>query len=113
GQITGFEALSRWRRGEEMVPPAEFIPVADESGLILPINRQLLVHACEQLRAWQSQFPCDPPLTMSMNITPKQFTQQDLAQEIKKLLDQTGVAPNTVNLEIMETIAMGDADRAL
>ncbi len=111
-RITGFEALSRWRHPDGMVPPAEFIPVADESGLILPINRQLLVDACQQLRAWQAQFNCDPPLTMSMNITPKQFGQPDLAREISALLNQTGVAPGTIHLEIMETIAMGDADRA-
>jgi diguanylate cyclase (GGDEF)-like protein/PAS domain S-box-containing protein len=113
GKITGFEALSRWQRPEGMVPPAEFIPVADETGLILPINRALLFEACQQLRSWQSQFGCDPPLTMSMNITPKQFAQPELAKEMRMMLQQTGVQPNTVNLEIMETIAMGDADRAL
>jgi PAS domain S-box-containing protein len=113
GKITGFEALSRWQRPEGMVSPAEFIPVADETGLILPINKALLLEACQQLRAWQSQFDCDPPLTMSMNITPKQFAQPDLAEGIGEMLKQTGVDPGTVNLEIMETIAMGDADRAL
>jgi len=113
GKITGFEALSRWQRPEGMVSPAEFIPVADETGLILPINKALLLEACQQLRAWQSQFDCDPPLTMSMNKTPKQFAQPDLAEGIGEMLKQTGVDPGTVNLEIMETIAMGDADRAL
>jgi EAL domain-containing protein (putative c-di-GMP-specific phosphodiesterase class I) len=113
GKITGFEALSRWQRPEGMVPPVEFIPVADETGLILPINRQLLVEACRQLRSWQAQFVCDPPLTMSINITPKQFALPELAKEMGEMLQQTGVQPNTVNFEIMETIAMGDADRAL
>lgn len=113
GKITGFEALSRWQRPEGMVSPVDFIPVADETGLILPINRALLLEACQQLRSWQSQFGCDPPLTMSMNITPRQFAQPELAKEIGAMLQQTGVQPETVNLEIMETIAMGDADRAL
>jgi PAS domain S-box-containing protein len=113
GKITGFEALSRWQRPEGMVPPLEFIPVADETGLILPINRALLLEACQQLKEWQSQFPCNPPITMSMNITPRQFAQPELAKEMGELLRQTGVQPNTINLEIMETIAMGDADRAL
>jgi diguanylate cyclase (GGDEF)-like protein/PAS domain S-box-containing protein len=113
GKITGFEALSRWQRPEGMVSPADFIPVADETGLILTINRALMLEACEQLRSWQSQFGCDPPLTMSMNVSPKQFAQPELAKEIGAILQQTGVTPNTVSLEIMETIAMGDADRAL
>ncbi len=113
GKIIGFEALSRWQRPEGMVSPAEFIPVADETGLILPINKALLLEACTQLRSWQSQFDCDPPLTMSMNITPRQFALPDLAEGIGEMLKQTGVAPSTINLEIMETIAMGDADRAL
>lgn len=113
GKIAGFEALSRWRRSQGMVPPAEFIPLADETGLILPINRALLLEACQQLRAWQLRLGCDPPLMISMNITPRQFAQPDLANEIGAMLEQTGVNPNTVNLEIMETIAMEDADRAL
>ena len=113
GKIIGFEALSRWLRPEGMVSPVEFIPVADETGLILPINKALLLEACTQLRSWQSQFDCDPPLTMSMNITPKQFALPDLAEDIGRMLEQTGVAPSSINLEIMETIAMGDADRAL
>src|SRR5438874_4085714 len=113
GKIIGFEALSRWLRPEGMVSPMDFIPVADETGLILPINKALLLEACTQLRSWQSQFDCDPPLTMSMNITPKQFALPDLAEGIGEMLKQTGVAPSTINLEIMETIAMGDADRAL
>jgi diguanylate cyclase (GGDEF)-like protein/PAS domain S-box-containing protein len=113
GKIIGFEALSRWQRPDGMVSPVEFIPVADETGLILPINKALLLEACTQLRSWQSQFDCNPPLTMSMNITPRQFALPDLAEGIGEMLKQTGVAPGTVNLEIMETIAMGDADRAL
>jgi diguanylate cyclase (GGDEF)-like protein/PAS domain S-box-containing protein len=113
GKIIGFEALSRWQRPDGMVSPVEFISVADETGLILPINRALLLEACTQLRSWQSQFDCDPPLTMSMNITPRQFALPDLAEGIGEMLKQTGVAPGTINLEIMETIAMGDADRAL
>jgi len=113
GRIVGFEALSRWKAPHGMVPPVEFIPVADESGLILPINRKLLVDACTQLRLWQSEFETDPLLSMSMNITPKQFAQQDLAKEIRELLRQTGVGPGSIHLEIMETIAMGDADHAL
>jgi PAS domain S-box-containing protein len=112
GRITGFEALSRWQRPEGLVLPGEFIPVADETGLILPINRLLLLDACEQLRSWQSRFPSEPPLTMSVNIAPRQFAQSDLARDICLIIEQTGVTPNTLHLEIMETIAMGEAEKA-
>jgi PAS domain S-box-containing protein len=112
GQIVGFEALSRWQRPERLVMPGEFIAVADETGLILPINRQLLYDACRQLRAWQALFPFDPQLTLNLNITPKQFAQPDLAAQIGKTLQETGVDPRCVNLEITETIAMADGERS-
>jgi EAL domain-containing protein (putative c-di-GMP-specific phosphodiesterase class I) len=112
GKIVGFEALSRWQRPEGLVLPGEFISVADETGIILPINRSLMLEACRQLATWQSEFPSEQPLTMSMNISPKQFAQSDLAREIRGIIEQTGVAPRSVQLEIMETIAMGDAERS-
>jgi PAS domain S-box-containing protein len=112
-RIIGFEALSRWRTPDRLVPPAEFIPIADETGLILPLNRALLREACQQLREWQSQFECDPPLTMSVNLAPKQFNQPELRNEIASVLRETGISPSALNFEIMETIAMGDADRGL
>lgn len=112
GQIVGFEALSRWQRPERLVMPGEFIAVADETGIILPINRQLLYDACGQVRLWQAIFPCDPPLTINLNITPKQFAQPELASQIGSTLRETGLDPGCVNLEITETIAMGDAERS-
>jgi len=111
-QIVGFETLSRWQRPEGLVMPGEFIAVADETGIILPINRQLLYDACRQLRSWQKLFPSDPPLTINVNITPKQFAQPDLASQIGKTLQETGLDPCCLNLEITETIAMADADRS-
>ena len=113
GKITGFEALSRWKHPEGMISPADFIPVADETGLILPLNRALLREACEQLCSWQSQLDCEPPLTISMNVTPKQFDMPDLVAEIDKILHLTGISPGSVSLEIVETIAMGEPDHAL
>jgi len=112
GQIVGFETLSRWQRPEGLVMPGEFIAVADETGIILPINRQLLYDACRQLRGWQELFPSDPPLTINVNITPKQFAQPELASQIGKTLRETGVDPSCINLEITETIAMADAERS-
>ena len=112
GKIVGFEALSRWKTVQGMVSPLEFIPVADETGLILPMNRALYIEACRQLQTWQSKLNCTPALTMSLNITPRQFAQPDLAKEIGEILTQSEIHPSAVNLEITETIAMGDADHA-
>jgi predicted signal transduction protein with EAL and GGDEF domain len=111
-QIVGFETLSRWQRPEGLVMPEDFIAVADETGIILPINRQLLYEACRQLRFWQALFPSDPPLTINVNITPKEFAQPDLASQIGKTLQETGLDPCCLNLEITETIAMADAERS-
>jgi PAS domain S-box-containing protein len=112
GKITGFEALTRWQRPEGILSPIAFIAVAEEIGLIVPMNRQLLREACQHLRSWQSEFPSSPPLSMSVNITPKEFAQSDLASEIGKTLQQTGVDPGCIQLEIVETIAMGDAEKS-
>ncbi len=112
GKITGFEALTRWQRPEGILPPIAFIAVAEETGLIIPMNRQLLREACQHLRSWQSEFPSDPPLTMSVNMTSREFAQPDLAGEIRKSLEQTAIDPGCLQLEIIETIAMGDAEKS-
>lgn len=112
GRIVGFEALSRWQRPQGIVMPGEFIGVADEMGLILSINQQLMFEAFQQLREWQRLFPCDPPLRVNLNISPKQFMQPDLVAQVSQILGQTGVDPGHVNLEITETIAMADAERS-
>ena len=112
GKITGFEALTRWQRPEGILAPIAFIAVAEETGLIIPMNRQLLREACQHLRSWQSEFPSDSPLTMSVNITSREFVQPDLVSEIRKSLEETGVDPGCLQLEIIETIAMGDAEKS-
>jgi PAS domain S-box-containing protein len=112
GKITGFEALSRWQRPEGLLSPAHFIQIADETGIILPMNRLLLREACLQLRAWHSQFPCDPPLTISVNVTPKEFAQPDLAAQIGTILGEVGIDPSSIDVEITETIAMADPERS-
>jgi EAL domain-containing protein (putative c-di-GMP-specific phosphodiesterase class I) len=112
-QIVGFEALTRWQRPQGMVMPNDFIPLADETGIILSINRQLLPEACHQLLSWQNLFPSDPPLSLSVNISPKQFAQADLASQIGQLLRQSGMDPRCIDLEITETIAMADAEKSV
>jgi PAS domain S-box-containing protein len=111
-QIVGFEALTRWQRPQGIVMPGEFIAVANETGLIVSMNQQLMLDAFRQLRRWQELFPSDPPLTMSVNISPKQFQQAGLSVQIGQILQQSGVDPNCVNLEITETIAMADAQKS-
>src|SRR5450631_4469331 len=103
GKIAGFEALTRWQRPEGILAPMEFIGVAEETGLIIPMNRQLLSEACQHLRSWQSEFPASPSLTMSVNITAKEFGRS---------LQQTGVDPGCLQLEIVEKIAMEDAEQS-
>jgi PAS domain S-box-containing protein len=112
GKISGFEALTRWQHPEGIRSPLDFIPVAEETGLIIPMNRLLLREACKDLQAWQAEFPANPPLTMSVNITPKEFAQPDLAYEIGKTLEQLNFDPSCLRLEIVETIAMGDEDKS-
>jgi PAS domain S-box-containing protein len=111
-QIVGFEVLSRWQRPQGLIMPGEFIQVADETGIILPLNRKLLHDACIQLRQWNQQFPSPVPLVISANITAKQFVQTDLAAQIGEILEQTGTDPSCIHLEITENIAMADVERS-
>jgi len=111
-QIVGFEALTRWQRPQGIVLPGEFIAVANETGVIVSINQQLMLDAFRQLRRWQELFPSDPPLTMSVNISPRQFQQAGLSTQIGQILQHSGVDPDCVNLEITETIAMADAQKS-
>jgi len=112
GRIAGFEALTRWQHGDRLLAPIAFIGVAVETGLIIPMNRVLLREACEQLRWWHAQFPAKPPLSMSVNVTSKEFAHPNLAKGIAETLKQTGLDPNHLQLEITETIAMGDPEKA-
>jgi PAS domain S-box-containing protein len=112
-RIVGFEALTRWQRPEGMVMPNDFIPLANETGMILSINRQLLQKACQQLHYWQQLFPSNPPLYLSVNVSPKEFAQSDLPAQIDSLLRQSKMDPKCIALEITETIAMADASRSV
>ena len=112
GNIIGFEALARWQAPQGMVSPAQFVGVANETGIILPMNRALLLQACQHLRQWQLQFPSPTPLSMSMNVSAREFDYPDLGREIAATLRQTSLHPSQLQLEIMETIAMGDSEKA-
>jgi PAS domain S-box-containing protein len=112
GRIVGVEALTRWPRPSGMVMPADFIPVADETGLILPMNRLLLEEALQQLRSWHVEFPFETPLYLSVNISATEFAQPELAADIGLILQQARMDPSVLQLEITETVTMADGERA-
>ena len=112
GEIVSVEALSRWEHESGMVMPSDFIPVAEETGMILQINNQLLCEACAQVRRWQKEFPQNPALRLNVNVTAKQLAQPDLTAQIAGILRDTGLAPDSLDVEITEGIAMLDADRS-
>jgi diguanylate cyclase (GGDEF)-like protein len=110
GRIDGFEALVRWQHPQRgLVPPAEFIPVVEETGLILPIGAWVFAAACRQVRYWQEQYPAALPLCMSVNLSGKQFTQPDLVEQVAQVLREVGLAPHTVKLEITESVLIDNA----
>jgi EAL domain-containing protein (putative c-di-GMP-specific phosphodiesterase class I) len=109
GRITGIEALVRWEHPErDLLSPAEFIPLAEETGLIRPIDRWVLEEACGQLQAWQRSAPDAPPLVLSVNLSAQQFQHPDLVADVADVLQRTGLAPHRLELEITESAVMAD-----
>lgn len=110
GRIAGFEALLRWRHPEKgIVLPSEFIPVAEETGLIVPIGWWILREACRQVRAWH-QAGAPPDLSVSVNLSSRQFSQPDLIERVHAALQETGLPPRHLKLEITESVIMDNAD---
>jgi len=102
--IQGFEALVRWRHPERgLVTPAEFIPVAEETGLIIPLGRWVLREACRQMHRLQAASVSPRPLSLSVNLSGKQFMQPDLVGQVKQILGETGFDPRRLHLEITES----------
>ncbi|MHB0976509.1 MAG: sensor domain-containing protein [Candidatus Aquicultorales bacterium] len=112
GTLVGVEALLRWRHPDRgMVAPEEFIWLAEENGLIIPIGQWVLMTACQQSRAWQKMG--FPKIRMAVNLSPLQFNQSDLLTNIESVLKYTGLDPDLLELEITETAAMRDPDHAI
>ena len=114
GNILGLEALVRWEHPEiGLVPPSEFIPVAENTGMIVDIGLWVLQETCVQVRRWQDSYTSEPPLRASVNLSARQFHTPDLASGIGGVLKETGLDPECLELEITETVVMEDAQATL
>ncbi|MDZ7859160.1 MAG: EAL domain-containing protein [Candidatus Krumholzibacteriota bacterium] len=109
GRITGIEALLRWQHPDlGLIPPMQFIPLAEENGLIVPIGRWVFKTACRQNLAWQNEG--FPKLSMAVNISKRQFFDEDFLKDVGDALQESGMAPELLELEITEAIIMHDMD---
>ncbi len=115
GRITGFEALLRWQHPERgLIAAGECLPVAEEIGLLIPVGQWVIQNASHQLRAWQVEFPVAPLLSMSVNLSCKQFLQSgELLTIVDETLNATGLDPRSLALEVTETVMMENAEVAL
>lgn len=112
-RISGFEALARWThptRGP--ISPVDFVPLAEETGLIVQLGMSVLRDACMQTAAWQAKFPSPMPLTVSINLSVRQFREPDLVDKVSNLLRETGIEPKWVRLEITESLLMDNLEKS-
>ncbi len=112
-RLVGFEALLRWRHPKRgFIPPAEFIPVAEETGLIIRLGRWTVYESCRQMREWQKNNSAAESLTVAVNLSCKEFLQTDLAEQVNASLISTGLAPQCLKLEITESHIMENSQMA-
>jgi len=112
GNWTGFEALLRWDRGGRTVPPSQFIPVAEEMGIIEPLGTWALQEACRQAGIWRKQFPLHAFEGITVNVSTRQLLQPDFLRVVQAALQQSTLRPGDLRLEITETVMMDDPKRA-
>ena len=111
GNITGFEALVRWQHPERgLISPSEFIPVAEVTGLIIPIGQWVLDSACSQMKIWQQQFPQTEPLRIGVNVSSQQLQQADFLDQLDRNLAATGLDSRYLQLELTESILMENTE---
>lgn len=114
GRINGFEALVRWRHPERgLIPPSDFIHIAEENGLIIPIGRWVLRQACLQMRRWHENLPSTRQMKISVNLSCKQFMQPTIVAQVLETLRETGLSPGSLKLEITESVMMERGDYAM
>jgi diguanylate cyclase (GGDEF)-like protein/PAS domain S-box-containing protein len=112
-RLCGFEALVRWQHPERgLISPMDFIPVAEDTGQIIPIGEFALHEACRQMRRWQKLFPSDTPLFISVNLSGKQFNQPNLIEMVRTTLGKTRLEPRSLKLEITESVVMENIETA-
>ena len=112
--LRGFEALVRWRHPKRgLIPPGEFIPIAEETGLILHVGAYVLREACRQMREWQMRYPHFAHSVVSVNISPRQFMVPNLSHIVGEILKETELDPRNLALEVTETVLMGDTEKAI
>jgi EAL domain-containing protein (putative c-di-GMP-specific phosphodiesterase class I) len=114
GRVSGVEALIRWihpTRG--MVPPLDFIPLAEETGLIIPIGRWVLRTAVSYAKALQDAYPMDPPFHMAVNLSARQLARPEIVDEVRDILDETQIIPHSLILEITESVMMQDMELSI
>jgi EAL domain-containing protein (putative c-di-GMP-specific phosphodiesterase class I) len=105
GRPFAFEALVRWDHPERgLLNPDEFVPLADESGLVVPMGERVLREACLRAREWQAEYPCLPPLMMCVNLSARQLTRPDLAEMVEGILKETGLEGRCLTLDVTETV---------
>jgi diguanylate cyclase (GGDEF)-like protein/PAS domain S-box-containing protein len=110
GAVQGFEALLRWQpSGSDSIPPDTFVPVAEQCGLIVPISVWALRTACLEAANWRQRYPADPPLYVGVNISSKHFSHAGFIGHVKDALEESGVDPRCITIEITESLAMNDA----
>jgi diguanylate cyclase (GGDEF)-like protein/PAS domain S-box-containing protein len=114
GSVSGVEALLRWRHPERgLIPPDQFIGLAEEMGLIVPIGRWVLREGCAQAAAMRRKLPDQPPLSMSVNLSVKQLQHSDIVGDVRDALEQSGLEPGGLTLEITESVMIADTDLAV
>ena len=112
GRITGVEALLRWERPEHgLVPPAEFVPLLEDTGLIVPVGEWVLSEACRQVEAWRTGGR--DPVSIAINISARQFASRNLGETIKRVLDEHGADPRLIELELTESLLMVNTEEAV
>ena len=111
GRLRGFEALARWPVDTPIVPPSEFIPVAEETGLIRPVGRFVLHKACQQLADWRSRGIVADDVTVSVNVSGRQLVEPELTADVASALETSGLPPETLRLEITESSILHDPAR--
>ncbi len=113
-QLSGFEALVRWQHpGRGLLPPGDFIPIAEETGLIVPIGLWVLREACRQMRAWDSEFPECASLMINVNLSARQCLHPALVTDVARVLAETGLEPQRLKLEITESLVLEGSDEVI